>query len=163
MRDYQLQTNEVVFYKGDVTLKEKKGATELIFTNLNIVFITRLKKFLKDEEITVEIFPITDIKVYNNQPQIKYKGNLVEIYFLNTEKEIVFCSKIELHKFINSTTNFFTGKTKVERGAEKIKNAIGLVNDTLGVDSVNMVGNVVKDGVIGKVTGVVGKLFKKKK
>ncbi|MBQ3494359.1 MAG: hypothetical protein IJA69_02985 [Clostridia bacterium] len=53
MENYNLRTDEVVLYKGNVILKNKKGTTELILTNINLVFINKYKKLFSKEEITV--------------------------------------------------------------------------------------------------------------
>lgn len=154
MNNYKLKENEVVLYKGDVTLSNK-NSKRLILTNLNIVLIDQ------EDNVSIEIYPIEDIKLYQGQPQIKKKGNLVEIYLLSTEIDFVFNSKIELNKFISEAIKLLTGKTAVERGAEKVKNAIKLVDDTLGINTVSAVGSVVKDGVVGKGFKKIGKIIKK--
>lgn len=164
MENYKLKENEVVLYKGEITLADKKGNTQLILTNLNIVFITKNKKLFTEEEVNVDFYPVEEIKIYEGIPQIKTKGNIVELYLLSTEKEFTFISKIELHKFMSEAKKLLTGKTTAERNAEKVKNTIKLVDDTLGIDTVSAVGNTVKDGIVGKVGKgfkAIGKIFKK--
>lgn len=160
MDNYKLQSNEVVLYKGDVVLLNENNTLKLILTNLNFVFIPQ-----HNENLPIEIYPIEDVKMYQGLPQIKTKANNVEIYFLTSEKEFSFNSKIELHKFTKEATKLLTGKTTAERNAEKVKNAIGLVDNTLGINTVSAVGSVIKDGVVGKVgkgiNKVVGKFLKK--
>lgn len=166
MENYKLKPEEVVFYKGDVTLKGKKGRTELIFTNLNLVLINKYKKLFSKEEITISEYPVHEIKMYEGVPQIKAKGSLVEIYMKETEIEIEFESRMETHKFINATNKFLTGETTVQKGAKKVKDAIGIVDDTLGINTVQATGNVIKNGIVGNITGAIGKIggiFKKKK
>lgn len=166
MDNYKLKAEEVVFYKGAVTLKGKKGNTELLFTNLNVVFINRYKRLFSKEEITVIEYPTHEIKMYEGVPQIKTKGSSVEIYFKETEVEFEFDSKMELRKFINETNKYLTGESTAQKGAKKVKDAIGLVDDTLGINTVQATGNVVKNGIVGNITGAIGKIggiFKKKK
>ncbi|MBQ7797760.1 MAG: hypothetical protein IJ371_01400 [Clostridia bacterium] len=170
MKNYELSSNEVVLYKGDVTPVEDKGAIRLILTNLNIVFITTHKKFFGKEEIDVESYPVGEIKIYNGVPQLKVQGNIVEIYLLTDEKEIKFSSKSEIHKFINEATNLLTHKTKLERCAEKVKKTINLVKDTIGEDNINAIKNATKDGkivttakAISKGAGIISGIFNKKK
>ena len=50
MENYNLGPNEVVLYKGDVKLKDTSGSTELILTNINLVFINKIKKLFSKEE-----------------------------------------------------------------------------------------------------------------
>lgn len=178
VENYNLGADEVVLYKGEIKLKSKfdllnNSSTELILTNLNIVFITTSKQLLSKEETNVEVHAIEEIKVYQGQPQIKTKGTEVEIYFLEKEIEFSFSSKGELNKFSSAAMKLITGKSTAERVAEKTKGAIALVDDTLGIDSVHTVGKVAgtamkntKVGtamsIIGGVSGLIGKIGKKK-
>ncbi len=166
MDNYNLKAEEVVLYKGNGLFKNKKGITELILTNINIVFINKYKKPFSKEEITVYEYSVRSIKIYEGVPQIRTKGNIVEIYLLENEVEFEFYAKTELHKFVNASNKLLTGETSVQKGAKKIKNAIGLVNDTLGINTVEATGNLIKNGIVGNVTGALGKigsLFNKKK
>lgn len=166
MENYKLKADEVVLYKGDVVLTGKKGNTELIFTNINLVLINKYKKLFSKEEITVLEYPVNEIKIYEGVPQIKTKGSIAEIYLLETEIEIDFDSKMELHKFTNAANKLLTGETNVQKGAKKVKDAIGLVDDTLGINTVEATGNVIKNGLVGSITnsiGKIGSLFNKKK
>ena len=160
MENYNLGPDEVVLYKGNVTLKEMKGETELILTNHNLVFINKYKRLFSKAEITVIDYPTTSIKMYEGIPQIKTKGDIVEVYLVEGEKEIRFYSKSEQHKFTSVANKLLTGMTTAQRNAKKVKDAIGLVDDTLGINSVQATGTVIKNGVVGNLTGVIGKIGK---
>lgn len=169
MKNYELNPEEVVLYKENVEEVDSKGELQLILTNQHIVFIKTNKKLFGKDEVIVEDYPVNEIKMYNNLPHFKVKGTVAEIYLLSTDKEIKFASKSELHDFINTANRLLTKKTKVERCAEKIKNTINLIDDTLGVKTVESVTNAVKDGGlvtatkgVGKVVKAVGGMFKKK-
>lgn len=136
MEYYQLREDEVVLYKGKVVLYGKD--TQIVLTNHNIVFIP-------ESTAQTEIHSVEDIKIYKEQPQVKVKGNTVEIYFLTTEKEFKFKSIFEIPKFTNAVKNLLTGKTKTERGAEKVKKTINLVNETFNIDCVKGVGEIIKN------------------
>lgn len=166
MEYYQLKSDEVVLFKGFITFVNEQEKTNLILTNQNVVFITKYKDEFLNENAKVEYYSVEEVKMYEGKPQVKVNKNLVEIYFTTTEKEFVFDVKAEQHKFVDEAIKLLTGKTKVQRAAEKVKSAIDLVDDTFGIDSVHMVGNAIKDGVVGKVTkglGSIGNVFKKKK
>ena len=170
MQNYQLNSDEVVLYKGDGTLEDREGKTQIILTNQNIVFITTHINLYKKEEVYVEKFSIDDIKIYEEMPQVKAKGANVEIYLSTCEKVFKFQSKGEAGKFVDAVIKYFTGKTKTERNAEKVKGTINIIDNTFGINSVELVGNALKSGVNGaidKVTGAIGKgitnIFKKKK
>ena len=49
MEHYDLEENEVVFYKGQVSQRNKKGTTEVVLTNINLVFINKYKKLFSKE------------------------------------------------------------------------------------------------------------------
>lgn len=98
--------------------------------------------------------------MYEGAPQIKTKGHEVEVYLLEDEVNFEFESKMELHKFINASNKLLTGETSVQKGAKKVKDTIGLVDDTLGINTVQATGNVIKNGVVGSITGAIGKIGK---
>ena len=170
MENYKLKADEVVFYKGEVTLKGKSGNTELMLTNLNVVLINKYKKMFSPEEVTVLKYPTNSIKMWEGVPQIKHKGTKVEIYFTKGELEVDFPSWIEVNKFVNEANKFLTGESiahkNVQKGASIVKEGIAIVDDTLGIDSVHATGDIIKNGVTGGLTkalGSIGKnLFKKK-
>jgi len=160
MEHYDLEESEVVLYKGNVSLKKKKGITELVLTNINFVLITRRKRLFSKEQVNVETYPIDEIKYYKGVPQVIKKGHLIELYFLNDETEFTFESRNEARKFVSAALNLLTNKTTFERTLEKsidkVKGTISLVDDKLGIDSVGMTKGAIKSGIIGKTTNVIG-------
>ena len=67
-----------------------------------------------------------------------------------------------INKFENEVLNFFSGKTTAERKAKKVKDGIALVDDTLNIDSVKVVGTFIKTGVSGVISKGLN-VFKKNK
>ena len=170
MENYQLNSDEVVLYKGDGALEDREGKTQIILTNQNLLFITTHINLYKKEEVYVEKFSIDEIKIYEDMPQVKAKGANVEIYLSTCEKVFKFQSKGEAGKFVDAVMKHFTGKTKAERNAEKVKGTINFIDNTFGINSVELVGNALKNGVVNSITGAlnkgakgIGNLFKKKK
>lgn len=155
MENYNLQANESVLYKGEAILAKK--TVELLLTNLNIVLIQKTKKMFSKPVVEVMAFSINQIKVYNGIPQIKLNGYDVEVYLVNSEIVLTFESKHEAKKFINSATELITGKTMAVRGADKVKNAVGIVDDTLGINTIGTIKSVVENGVVGTVLGGIRK------
>lgn len=156
MENYSLKANESILYKGNAC-----GDVEVILTNLNLVLIKTAKKLFQKNQIVVDVYPKEEIKIYNGVPQIKQKNCSVEIYLTSTERKIDFLSKRDVHKFVNTAFELLTGKTISARGAQKIKNAVGLVDDTLGINTVDTVKNVIENGVAGSILDVLGKTVKK--
>lgn len=161
MERYQLQPDETVLYEGEVIKvdKYKKASfmdsfstpptTELLLTNKNIVLTTRTKKMFAKEQINVEVLSLADIKIYDNMPQIKQNKINVEIYLTSEEIYFDFRSKHEAAKFYQIAIQTLTGKSLATRGAEKVKGGIGLVDDTLGISTVDTVKGVLENGLAG--------------
>lgn len=157
MTNYTLQPNETVLYQGNVSIEKRSGTVEMILTNLNLVFIITTRKFLAKSQVDVETYPVEEIKIYNNAPQIKQKNARVEIFLTGGEIVANFESMFEAGKFVNSALRLLTGKSMAERGADKFKGAVGLVDDTLGINTVNTVKNVLENGITGTLLGGFGK------
>jgi len=160
MKNYDLEESEVVLYKGQVSLPQTKGITEIVLTNINFVLITKRKKLFAKDLVNVETYAVNEIKYYNGNPQVIKKGNLIELYFLNEEIEFTFNSRNEARKFVNATLTLLTNKSTLERSAEKVKNTISVIDNTLGIDSMGITGNVLGNGLVGKTAGAIGKGLK---
>lgn len=155
---YRLREDESPLFKCDCS-----DDLKIILTNLNFVFIHISKKLFHSEEAVVEVISKDDVKFYNDKPQIKQNGTLVEIYFKRQEIEVKFNSIIDAYKFVHTANELLTGHTMAERGAAKVKNGINLVDDTLGVSTVETVKGVIENGVVGSLFGGIGKKKGKKK
>lgn len=163
MENFKLQANESVLYRHKCRVVKKNEKyleslstntnTEILLTNLNFVMITKEKKIFSKDRILVETYPVQDIKIYNNLPQVKPLNTRVEIYLKNEEKTIDFFSKFEAHKFTNKVFELLTGKTLTLRGADKVKSTVNLVDDTLGINTMDTIKNVVENGVVGTILG----------
>lgn len=157
MTNYTLQSNETVLYQGNVVLENRNATVEMMLTNLNLVFVITTRKFLSKSQVDVEAYPIEEIKIYNNAPQIKQKNARVEIYLSCGEVVVHFASMFEASKFVNSALHLLTGKSMAERGADKFKGAVGLVDNTLGINTVDTVKNVLENGITGTLLGGFGR------
>ena len=157
MKNYNLRPDEVVLYSGDVQIEKHRGSIELTLTNYSLIIINTVKKMFSKEQVNVETFPVEQIKVYNGVPQIKQKFMYVEIFMTCGEITIGFQSKKEASKFVDAAMQLLTGETTAERGANKVKGAIGLVDKTLGVNTVGAVKSVLENGVVGTILGGFGK------
>ena len=171
MDNYELQSDEVVLYKGYVTLRKNEGETQLILTNKNLVFITKAIVNESGEVVNVQTYAVNDIKIYEGQPQIKHKGTTVEIYFLTSEIEFTFENTKEIKDFLKNILLLITGKNTFQRGVEKCKDTINVIDETLGINSVEiaknsakMVGSLMlsKSKMAQSATKIVGSITKKK-
>ena len=160
MKHYELEKDEVVLYKGNVSLLNKKGTTNLILTNYNFVLITTKKKIFANDEVCVDIYPINEIKYYNNIPQVIKKGCIIELYLLDEEVEFTFETKSEARKFLNATLTLLTNKTSFERGANKLKNTISMIDNSFGINCTQIAENAIKNSTLGTTTNLIDKGIK---
>ena len=157
MENYELEEDEVVLYKGFVNLAGEKSQTELILTNISFVLITKRKQMFKKEQVQVDTYPVNEIKYYKGDPQVIKKGRHVELYFISGETEFDFQSQNECRKFVDTAKNLITNKNKFERSVEKVKATISMVDNSLGISSVDVAKLAINKGVVGKTVKVIGK------
>lgn len=157
MEKYLLQQDEVVIYEGDVSIPDSKGTNKVILTNYNMVIETTIRKLFKKPEIVVETYPVASIKTYNNSPQIKHKGSNVKIFFTNAEVDLNFQSMLAAQKFTNKAIELVSGQSLTSRGSDKVKNMIGLVDQTFGINTVETITSVMGNGVVKSVLGGTNK------
>lgn len=150
---YKLEPDEVALFESDVSLKENKDKNVILITNHNIVIETTKKKMFKKPEFSLQVYPTSDIKLYNDQPQIKQKSNDVFVSLINKELQLTFESMFLARKFVTKAVESVTGKTVFARGAGKMKSAIGLVDDTLGIDTIGTISGVMENGVVKSILG----------
>ena len=141
MKNYKLAPDEVILYKGNVLLQEHKNniiPAELILTNLNFIFISEGKKILFKQRQNIDCFAKEAVKTYKDTPQIKQKGDTVEIYFLKGERTIRFENKHEAYKFTFKALSLITGKTAFARNVEKVKKTVENIDETLGFNATEL-------------------------
>lgn len=63
------------------------------------------------------------------------------------ELYLSFYSSINAMRFVGKITELITGVGTAARGAGKVKNAIGLVDDTLGIDTMGTISGVIENGI----------------
>lgn len=168
MKNYSLESDEVLLFRCEVVQDDASEETvELVLTNLHIVFIGENENAPLSEKVSVTKYPVTDIKMYNGLPQIKQNNRNVELFLSQGEKTIEFKTRMEANRFIDVSFELLTGKTKLARGASKIKKSIDDVNEALGVDVIDEVKNFSVDTVTRIINNTkpssLFSLFKKKK
>lgn len=153
MEGYKLQSDEVALFEGSVKLKGSSSSNVILLTNLNIVVETINKKIFKKAESSLLVYHVTDIKVYNNQPQIKQKSYDVSVSLEDYDLLLTFDSIFTARKFASKAIELVTGKTMSARGAGKVKSAINLVDDTLGIDTMGTLTGIMENGVVKSFLG----------
>lgn len=136
--EYKLLPNEAIIMKQQRIIHNSamnNFTDELLLTNLNLVLIS---KSTFGNIKNIQTFPVSQIKVFNNQAQIllsKTRGGYpkIEIYFLNGQENFVFESKKDAITCINKINQLLTGenveinisaKTTIP-GTEMLADALG--------------------------------------
>lgn len=149
MEHYELQNDEVALSHEQAFIANatKNAGVEVLLTNLNFVFIRKIKQFLKKDTVEVEIYGVDTVKIYNDLPHIIAKENVVEIYFKGVEKFIRFRSRKQATKFVDTALRLISGKSKFVRGVKKMQKEIAHTSEELNVDVV---------GITKKAVGIAG-------
>lgn len=156
MGNFELQSDEVVLYEGDVTCKEYKGNLKLTLTSYKMVFEKEKGIFKKECEL-VDIALLENVKFYNDEAQIKQKGAEVTIQTTEKNLTITFSGMLEARKFTGKIVDAVTGTSLAKRGSNKIKDAFNMVDDTLGLDTRGTIKGVLENGVKGTILNGIGK------
>lgn len=157
MTNIILQDDETILYRGSARRENGNSAIEVILTNLRLVLVATINRVFAKSQCDVDVYAVKDVKFYNDMPQVKQKNTLVEVFLIGGEVTIVFNSSIEAAKFANAMLQLLTGKTVAARGAQKVKETVGLVDDTLGINTVDTVKNVLEYGLANSLLGGFGK------
>lgn len=166
MKNYQLQPNEVVRFQAPITLQTEKGdiPAELILTDLNFIFVTERKKFLWfKRKNRVVAYAKELVKTFKDAPEIKQTGTAVLISFTTEDRIIVFDTKKDARTFVINAWEIVTGKNIFERGLDKLKEALDLVDEKLDINIVELVKAAITQNVTGLIQGKITKLLISKK
>lgn len=97
------------------------------------------------------------VKFYNNAAQIKQKNDTVEVQTTDKNIALVFSGMLEARKFTGKIVDAVTGTTLAKRSSDKIKDAFGMVDDTLGLDTRGTIKGILENGVKGTLLNGIGK------
>lgn len=147
MEHYKLQPDEVMLFEDHIFISGSKASNHLILTNFNLVVISTIKKMFKSDDVTVTSYPVTDIKIFNDAPQVKQSKDVVTVFLSSGELVFSFDTSLKAMKFVNKVIELITGKTTATRGAGKVKSALGLVDDTLGINTMGTISGVLENGI----------------
>lgn len=156
MANFELLADEVVLYEGVVTSKNYKGSLQLTLTSHKIVLEKEKGVFKKEREL-IDIIMLETVKFYNNAAQIKQKNDTVEVQTTGKNITLVFSGMLEARKFTGKIVDAVTGTTLAKRSSDKIKDAFGMVDDTLGLDTRGTIKGILENGVKGTLLNGIGK------
>ena len=156
MTNFELLADEVVLYEGIVTSKNYKGSLQLTLTSHKIV-LEKEKGIFKKERELVDVIMLETVKFYNNAAQIKQKNDTVEVQTTDKNIALVFSGMLEARKFTGKIVDAVTRTTLAKRSSDKIKDAFGMVDDTLGLDTRGTIKGILENGVKGTLLNGIGK------
>lgn len=160
---YCLAEDEVILFQGEGLLNETRQSAKVLLTNHVIVTEYNQRLGFRKYQTITTTYNLEDIKVYEGKPQAIVKGTCVNIYFKNQELKIEFDSWKNPKKIQTEIFNVITGEKMVDRGAGKVKRAIGVVNDTVGINVFETAAGIFENGLIGSAVGLFAGKKKKSK
>lgn len=163
MNSYKFDQDEVLLFRGDAYVADSTSCLyRLIVTNKYIVLIPYNNAYEEKTDYIERKYPLSDIKIFEEQPQIKFYNDTVEVYLLNEVLVLLIQDKKQAKEFSAAIFKQLTGKSAYERNTEKVGHAIGVIDKTFGINTVQSVKEILTDG-IGSKFNIFGKLGKKKK
>lgn len=126
MDNYSLKPDETILFQGDAY-----DGIQVILTNHNLIIVKKKEKLFSKTDVTVEVYPKEEIKIYKDVPQIKANNCNVMIYLLSKEIQIEFKTRGEVHKFTSAAFELLTGKTAFARERKKLKTLLMLLTTRL--------------------------------
>lgn len=152
MGNFELESDEVVLFEGNVVYKNDIGRHSVKFTLTSKKMIFEKEKgILKKQIEIVDIIPLQEVKIYNGEVQSKQKSSELNIQTINKNITLYFSGIFEARKVNNKIIDTISGTSIAERGSDKIKGAINLVDETLGLDTRGMVKGLMENGVKGTI------------
>ena len=126
---YNLEKDEIILYEGNITIEGIKKSVKFTLTNKNMLFAKERGIFNKKLKI-YKVIPISNIKTYKGNVQVKQKKNNITIETLDKMIDFTCPSAIEGQKIVNDILYAKTGKNIIERSNSKIKNTLKKINDS---------------------------------
>lgn len=148
--NYELDSNEVILCEEVVTYSEFKGSLQMVLTSKKIV-LEKEKGIIKKQKELIDIINLEDIKIYNEKAQIQQKGVDVNIQTVSKNIKISFDGIIKANKFVTKIIDTITGTTMTQRSTNKIKDAINVVDDVLGMNTRDTIKGVMENGVVNSL------------
>lgn len=139
----KLKLDEIILFEDKVRHNSYKNVLKIILTSKKIILMKQ-SIILKKYKI-VEIIKLNNIKIYKNKIQVNQKGVNVYIQMVPKDMVLSFDNIIKANKFYVKLNEAITGKTRLERGTEKIKRSISTAEDALGVSPKDVLQIVVKE------------------
>lgn len=158
--NFQIDEDEVILYEGSVLYEkdssDKSYDVDLTLTSKKMIF-EQEKGFFKKQKQLFDIVNLSDIKIFNDEVQCKQKLDELQIQTNNKAFSISFDGILEAKKVYNKIINTITGTTMAKRGSDKVKSALDLVDETLGLDTRGVARGLLENGIKGTLINGIKK------
>lgn len=146
MENYILQENETILFRGSAILlpngksSKKEEEQDVLLTNLNIVFISKIKKLFRTVS-EVSVFSVSDVKIYDESIQIIRRKSIVDIYLKSREVFADFKKEKYAKEFCDKALKLISGHSKFVRSVKKTQKIINETNEALDIDVIDVAKN----------------------
>ena len=158
--NFQIDEDEAILYEGSVLYEkdssDKSYDVDLTLTSKKMIF-EQEKGFFKKQKQLFDIVNLSDIKIFNDEVQCKQKLDELQIQTNNKAFSISFDGILEAKKVYNKIINTITGTTMAKRGSDKVKSALDLVDETLGLDTRGVARGLLENGIKGTLINGIKK------
>ena len=158
--NFQIDEDEVILYEGSVLYEkdssDKSYVVDLTLTSKKMIF-EQEKGFFKKQKELFDVIELSDIKVFNGEVQCKQKMGELQIQTNNKSFSMGFDGILEAKTVYNKIINAITGTTMAKRGSDKVKSALDLVDETLGLDTREVARGLLENGIKGTLINGIRK------
>jgi hypothetical protein len=171
MDGLELASDEVVLYTGSISKYSSVWRDarryalldavkqRVVLTNRRLAFEMEIHKLVGAPVYEYESFDLASLKTYDDRPYVKATGLVLDVYAEDETVSITFNGKLALMKFRRELDSAATGVAASTRRAQKVRSAVGTVDDALGIDTMGTVRDVVTGSIVGTVAQGVGALI----
>ena len=131
MSNININADEVILCTVTATSRDFGGNVCATVTSQKLAFECETT----DGQTIIEEIALEDVKLYNGVVQIKQRLNYVDVQTIPKNFTLTFANVLDARKFVGKAVDAVTGTTFSKRSSEKVKNALNMVDDTLGIDS----------------------------
>lgn len=163
MNNYNFDQDEVLLFRCDAYVADDtKCLYRLLVTNKYIVLMPYNNTYDEQTSYEQRKYPLSDVKIFEEQPQIKFYNDTVEVYLLNEVLVLIIQDKKQSKEFASTIFKQLTGKSAYERNVEKVGQSIGVIDKTFGINTVQSVKEIISNGIKIDIFGKFGKKSGKK-
>lgn len=154
MNNYQLKNDEAILFVGQVIVKEFKSEVKFTLTSKNMIF-EKKKGIFKRKTKVIDLIPLTDVKVYKEDVQVKQNKANVMIQTIGKNINLSCSNVSEAKNIAEEIINIKTNSNKFDRNSKKVTKIVKNVGNV-----VKGVGEVVV--AVAAIAGPAYKIFRKR-